>query len=95
MSGLRGRARQRQFEAAAYLEERKRSEEHQQLLIRELHHHVKNTLATVMALLRATGGASSIEEFKQVFTERVLSLSRTHGLLIEARGGWRSFVTSS
>src|SRR3954451_19286398 len=36
------RARQRQREAEAYLLERKRSEEHQTLLIRELQHRVKN-----------------------------------------------------
>ena len=53
------RARQRQREAEAYLLERKRSEEHQMLLIRELQHRVKNTLATVQALLRATSRSAS------------------------------------
>src|SRR3954447_5222398 len=78
------RARQRQREAEAYLLERKQSEEHQTLLIRELQHRVKNTLATVQALLRATSrSASTVEEFKQVFEARVLSLSRTHDLLVE------------
>src|SRR3954466_13497364 len=76
------RARQRQREAEAYLLERKRSEEHQTLLIRELQHRVKNTLATVQALLRATSrSASTVEDFKRVFEARVLSLSRTHNLL--------------
>src|SRR3954449_4127555 len=76
------RARQRQREAEAYLLERKRSEEHQSLLIRELQHRVKNTLATVQALLRATSrSASTVEDFKRVFEARVLSLSRTHNLL--------------
>src|SRR5215210_7931806 len=83
------RARQRQREAEAYLLERKRSEEHQLLLIRELQHRVKNTLATVQALLRATSrSASTVEDFKQVFEARVLSLSRTHNLLVETT--WRS-----
>src|SRR5919206_1559925 len=83
------RARQRQREAEAYLLERKRSEEHQRLLIRELQHRVKNTLATVQALLRATSrSASTVEEFKQVFEDRVLSLSRTHNLLVETT--WRT-----
>src|SRR4051812_7678474 len=81
------RARQRQHEAEAYLLERKQSEEHQALLIRELQHRVKNTLATVQALLRATSrSASSVEDFKQVFEARVLSLSRTHDLLVEPPG---------
>src|SRR5215213_1915186 len=83
------RARQRQREAEAYLQERKRSEEHQLLLIRELQHRVKNTLATVQALLRATArSASTVEGFKQVFEARVLSLSRTHDLLVE--NAWRA-----
>jgi two-component sensor histidine kinase len=86
-SALRARGRQR--EAEAYLEERKRSEEHQALLIRELHHRVKNTLATVMALLRATAGsAQTVEDFKQVFSDRILALSRTHSLLVES--SWRT-----
>ncbi len=83
------RARQRQREAEAYLLERKRSEEHQVLLIRELQHRVKNTLATVQALLRATArSAGSVEAFRQAFEARVLSLSRTHNLLVET--SWRT-----
>src|SRR5919107_2075965 len=83
------RARQRQREAEAYLLERKRSEEHQLLLIRELQHRVKNTLATVQALLRATSrSASTVEDFRQVFEARMLSLSRTHNLLVETT--WRT-----
>src|SRR5918997_130018 len=83
------RARQRQREAEAYLQERKRSEEHQLLLIRELQHRVKNTLATVQALLRATSrSASTVEGFKRVFEARVLSLSRTHNLLVDTT--WRT-----
>ncbi|MBA1158945.1 sensor histidine kinase [Microvirga sp. Marseille-Q2068] len=82
------RARRRQREAEVYLEERKRSEEHQALLIRELHHRVKNTLATVLALLRATAGsAKTVDDFKKVFADRILALSRTHSLLIES--SWR------
>src|SRR5215217_8112265 len=83
------RARQRQREAEAYLLERKRSEEHQNLLVRELQHRVKNTLATVQALLRATSrSASTVEDFRQVFEARVLYLSRTHDLLVETT--WRT-----
>lgn len=83
------RARRRQREAEAYLEERKRSEEHQALLIRELHHRVKNTLATVLALLRATAGsAKTVDDFKEVFADRILALSRTHSLLVES--SWRT-----
>jgi PAS domain S-box-containing protein len=64
--------------------ERKQEEERQALLIRELHHRVKNTLATVQAIMSSTARSSaSIEEFQQAFIGRVSSLSRTHTLLAD------------
>ena len=64
--------------------ERKQAEERQQLLIRELHHRVKNTLATVQAIVGSTARtASSIDEFYQGFVGRIVSLARTHNLLTE------------
>src|SRR5215218_215660 len=81
-SALRARTRQREVEA--HLQERQRTHERQSLLIRELHHRVKNTLATVQALLGATArSATSIEEFYQSFASRVVALGRTHTLLTE------------
>jgi two-component sensor histidine kinase len=78
------RARDRQREAAVYLEERRRTEERQTLLIRELHHRVKNTLATVQALLGATARSThSVDEFYRSFSDRVVSLAKTHNLLTE------------
>ncbi|PVE25517.1 hypothetical protein DC522_04100 [Microvirga sp. KLBC 81] len=62
----------------------KQAEERQQLLIRELHHRVKNTLATVQAIVGSTARtASSIDEFYQGFVGRIVSLARTHNLLTE------------
>ncbi|MBF9195273.1 PAS domain-containing protein [Microvirga terrestris] len=64
--------------------DRRHSEERQQLLIRELHHRVKNTLATVQAIVGSTARtASSIDEFYQGFVGRIVSLARTHNLLTE------------
>ncbi len=64
--------------------ERKRAEEHQQLLVRELHHRVKNTLATVQAIMGSTArSATTIEEFKDAMIGRIGSLARTHLLLSE------------
>jgi len=64
--------------------ESKQVEERQQLLIRELHHRVKNTLATVQAIVGSTARtASSIDEFYQGFVGRIVSLARTHNLLTE------------
>lgn len=78
------RARRRQREAAAYLHERQQTAERQTLLIRELHHRVKNTLATVQALLGASArSATSVDEFYQSFSARVISLAKTHNLLTD------------
>jgi PAS domain S-box-containing protein len=66
--------------------DRKRAEEQQALLIRELHHRVKNTLATVQAIMGSTARVSStIEEFQQSFTGRIVALARTHTSLAEDR----------
>jgi two-component sensor histidine kinase len=59
-------------------------EQRQALLVRELHHRVKNTLATVQALVGATGRSSdSFEEFYRSFSKRIASLAKTHNLLTE------------
>ena len=63
---------------------RKHAQERQRLLIRELHHRVKNTLATVQAVVSSTARtATSIDEFYQGFVGRIVSLARTHNLLTE------------
>jgi PAS domain S-box-containing protein len=64
--------------------ERKEAEERQNLLIRELHHRVKNTLSTVQAIVGATArGATSIDQFYHDFTGRIISLANTHTILTE------------
>jgi two-component sensor histidine kinase len=81
-SALRARSRQREVEA--HLQERQRTHERQSLLIRELHHRVKNTLATVQGLLGATARSTqSIDAFYQSFSSRIVSLANTHTLLTE------------
>jgi two-component sensor histidine kinase len=66
------------------LEASHRIEERQTLLVRELHHRVKNTLATVQALVGATGRSSgSFHEFYRSFSKRIASLAKTHNLLTE------------
>jgi PAS domain S-box-containing protein len=66
------------------INQRKRTEERQQLLIRELHHRVRNTLANVQAMLGATArSASSIRAFYDSFAARIAALGRTHTLLTD------------
>ncbi|MEZ0170752.1 PAS domain S-box protein [Microvirga sp. TS319] len=69
--------------------ERRRLEEQLLLVNRELHHRVKNALATVQAVIASTARrAQTITEFQQAVTERITSLAKTHTLLIEKeRGG--------
>jgi PAS domain S-box-containing protein len=62
--------------------ERKRAEERQHLMVRELHHRVKNTLATVQAIMGSTArSATSIDEFQNALIGRISSLAKTHVLL--------------
>jgi two-component sensor histidine kinase len=70
--------REERLEASHQIEQR------QTLLVRELHHRVKNTLATVQALVGATGRSSgSFDEFYRSFSNRIASLAKTHNLLTE------------
>lgn len=72
-------------EAQHEIEERRQAQNQQSFLIRELHHRVKNTLATVQAVVGATArSTSSIEEFYKAFVGRIISLANTHSLLTEA-----------
>lgn len=75
---------QRVIGAMLDLSERRRAEERQALIQRELHHRVKNTLATVQAIAASSmRTAPSLEAFRAAFTERLISLGRTHTLLTE------------
>ena len=72
--------------------ERRALEDRQALMVRELHHRVKNTLATVQAVLNATMRSSpSLTEFGRAFTGRIISLARTHALITEDQAQVASF----
>jgi PAS domain S-box-containing protein len=61
-----------------------RSEQRQSLLIRELHHRVRNTLATVQGVMNTTAKSSAtIEEFQEAFAGRIASLAKTHSVMTE------------
>lgn len=71
-----------------------RSEARQRILINELNHRVKNTLATILSMATLTARkANTLEEFASSFEARVLSLSATHNLLT-AEGWERAEVRS-
>jgi PAS domain S-box-containing protein len=61
-----------------------RTQERQALLIRELHHRVRNTLAMVQGLMTTSAStAVSFEEFQQAFCERIASLAKTHAVMTD------------
>ncbi|MHC1548753.1 PAS domain-containing sensor histidine kinase [Phyllobacterium sp. K27] len=62
--------------------ERKQAESRQKVLIDELNHRVKNTLATVQSLAGQTARhADGLDEFLRSFEARLLALARAHDLL--------------
>ncbi|WP_246691082.1 sensor histidine kinase [Mesorhizobium sp. CU2] len=68
--------------------ERKLGDERQRLLLRELNHRVKNTLATVQALATQTvRHARQPSEFLEAFSARLQALGAAHSLLSDRE--WR------
>nr|WP_277996008.1 MULTISPECIES: HWE histidine kinase domain-containing protein [unclassified Rhizobium] len=61
---------------------RVRAENHQRLLVNELNHRVKNTLASVQSIATQTlRGANSVEEASGAISARILALSAAHNIL--------------
>jgi two-component sensor histidine kinase len=98
-SALRGRLRQ--YEARARLEDlhdgeerlraaldkERRAAEHQRVLINELNHRVKNTLATVQSISAQTlRTADTKADAREALEMRLLALSRAHDVL--TRESW-------
>ena len=64
--------------------EKKQAEKLQQLLLEELNHRVKNTLATVQAIAtQSLGRAKSQREFVASFSGRLQALAKMHTLLVQ------------
>jgi PAS domain S-box-containing protein len=62
--------------------ERRQAEEHRSLLVAELDHRVKNTLATVSAVVSQTlEGRSSMADFAAALDARIRAMATTHQLL--------------
>jgi putative addiction module CopG family antidote len=66
------------------ISERKRAEQHRELLINELNHRVKNTLATVQSIASQTlRNAETMREAKTGLEARLFALARVHDVLTE------------
>jgi two-component sensor histidine kinase len=69
--------------------ERKQIEQHQELLVAELDHRVKNVLAQVAVVAASSRqGSRSIDEFLRSLNGRIQSMAAAHTLL--SKSGWAS-----
>jgi two-component sensor histidine kinase len=65
------------------IHERKQGEAHREMLLQELNHRVKNTLATVKAIASQTlKGNNATPEARAAFDGRLMALASAHDLLI-------------
>jgi PAS domain S-box-containing protein len=77
----------RWFGVSFDIHERRVAEEHRELLINELNHRVKNTLATVQSVASQTlRNADSASQAKEALEARLFALSRVHDVL--TRENW-------
>ena len=68
--------------------ELRQAQERLHLLVAELSHRVKNTLASVASIARMTLKRSrTMEEFQEAFLSRIQALSEAHTLLFQANWG--------
>lgn len=69
--------------------ERETSDKLQKLILEELHHRIKNTLATVAAIVsQSLRSEQSVAHVQQAIEGRLLALGRAHDLLV--RASWSS-----
>ncbi|MHA6646259.1 PAS domain-containing protein [Mesorhizobium sp. A623] len=69
--------------------ERRRADEHRKVLIGELNHRVKNTIAVIQSIASQTlGHASTMEEARTAFSSRLINLAKAHDVL--TRENWKS-----
>ncbi len=59
-------------------------QERQDLLIKELNHRVKNTLAVITGMVRQTAKQTNdVEAYQATLEERIFAMSKTHDLLVD------------
>ena len=79
---------QRALNEAHERRERRKAEQRMTLLVAELSHRVKNTLATVAAIARLTVRQSAdLETFDAAFSRRLQALSQAHSLIFQTNWG--------
>ena len=82
-------AKQLLAQAGIDAKEREAADKLQKLILDELHHRIKNTLATVSAIAsQSLRTATSIEHGRQAIDSRLVALGRVHDLLMQV--SWAS-----
>src|SRR6267143_3091617 len=77
-------ARELLAQAGIDAEQRETADRLQKLILEELHHRIKNTLATVSAIAsQSLRTATSIEHGQQAIEGRLIALGRAHDLLMQ------------
>lgn len=80
--------------ASVDITERKLVEQQRDLLVAELSHRVKNTLATVISIARQSfAKARTVDEAQHAFSGRIRALAQTHGRLADANWAGVPFET--
>jgi two-component sensor histidine kinase/CheY-like chemotaxis protein len=81
-------------QAGIEAKEREASDKLQKLILEELHHRIKNTLATVSAIAsQSLRTATSIDYARQAIDGRLIALGRAHDLLMQVSWANTSLVT--
>src|ERR1700730_13382612 len=100
--GLRMLLEQASIDAKALLaqagidaEQREAADKLQKLILEELHHRIKNTLATVSAIAaQSLRTATSLEHGQHAIEGRLVALGRAHDLLLQARWSNADFANT-
>ncbi|SDS44347.1 Two-component sensor histidine kinase, contains HisKA and HATPase domains [Bradyrhizobium canariense] len=75
--------------------QREAADKLQKLILEELHHRIKNTLATVSAIAsQSLRTATSIEHGQHAIEGRLVALGRAHDLLLQARWANADFAST-
>lgn len=82
--------------SGADITQRKLAENHRLLLVNELNHRVKNSLATIQAMARQTlRTAESLSNFEETFSARLTAIATAHNILMgsdAARADMRTMI---
>lgn len=75
---------ERALSEASKRAELRRVEHHREILVRELSHRVKNTMAMVMSIVRRTAkNCNNVDEYVENLIGRLRAMADAHGLLFE------------